>query len=193
MLTRSQPTLLVQRSLGSLLLQRGPGIVPDGQRARCGRLQRPRSAEDITTRPFFSMERFEQRLEGHTAAPGWGCVIGEVAGEIVGYAYGFTLRTGRHWIGLQTEVDPDLVREDGRRTFILCEIMVCARWRGTQIAHGIHQELITHRPEERATLLVEQQHPRVRARYEQWGYRKIGELLPFPDAPRYDALLLQLR
>ncbi|MEU0688111.1 hypothetical protein [Streptomyces uncialis] len=30
-------------------------------------------AQDIATDPFFSLERFEERLEMHTSAPGWGC------------------------------------------------------------------------------------------------------------------------
>ncbi|MFI5940217.1 hypothetical protein ACIBCB_08100 [Streptomyces uncialis] len=29
-------------------------------------------AQDIATDPFFALERFEERLEGHTSAPGWG-------------------------------------------------------------------------------------------------------------------------
>ena len=149
-------------------------------------------AEEITERPFFSMEQFEHRLEGHAAVPGWGCVIGDVDGETVGYAYGFRAQSGL-WKGLRTPVDPELIREDGYRTFALCEIMVRAPWRGQGIARCIHDELMAGRSEARAQLLVEHEHPRVRALYESWGYQHVGELLPFPDAPLYDAMVLDLR
>jgi hypothetical protein len=49
-------------------------------------------ADDIASNPFFSMERFEERLEGHTSAGGWGCVIAQVDGEVAGFTYGFTSR-----------------------------------------------------------------------------------------------------
>lgn len=52
-------------------------------------------AEDIATNPFFSMERFEERLEGHVAAGGWGCVVGEVGGEVAGFTYGSRPATKR--------------------------------------------------------------------------------------------------
>jgi hypothetical protein len=66
-------------------------------------------------------------------------------------------------------------------------------WRKTGIARTIHDELLNHRGEERAALLVERAHPRVRALYEHWGYQWFGEILPFPDAPLYDAMIKPLR
>jgi hypothetical protein len=46
-------------------------------------------AKEITTDPFFSLERFAERLNGHSSRSGWACVVGEVEGDVVGYAYGF--------------------------------------------------------------------------------------------------------
>lgn len=143
---------------------------------------------------FQTVERFAERLEGHASGPGWECVVGYDDGEPVGYAYGYTLPTRANWWkGLRTPVDPGLIEETGRRTFALCELMVRAPWRGTGAAKAIHDELVSNRPEERVTLLVERDHPRVRALYERWGYQWIGELLPFPDAPLFDSLILPLR
>jgi GNAT superfamily N-acetyltransferase len=151
-------------------------------------------AREIQADPFFSMERFDARLAGHTSVPGWGCTIGEVAGEVVGYAYGYPLRAGKSWWrGLRTPVADELTEETGHRTFGLAEIMVREPWRGTGIARTIHDELMSRRTEERAALLVERAHPRVRALYERWGYRWFGEVLPFPDAPVYDAMVLILK
>ncbi|WP_405878592.1 hypothetical protein OG762_08015 [Streptomyces sp. NBC_01136] len=70
--------------------------------------------------------------------------------------------------------------------------MVVEKVRGTGAAHEIHDELLRGRSEERVTLLVERDHPRVHALYEAWGYPHFGEVLPFEDAPLYDAMMLTL-
>jgi hypothetical protein len=85
------------------------------------------------------------------------------------------------------------VVETGSRTFALSELMVVESIRGTGVAKQVHDELWRPRHEEQVTLLAERAHPRVRARYEEWGYQWLGELRPFPDAPLYDAMVLPLR
>ncbi|WKX09481.1 GNAT family N-acetyltransferase [Streptomyces sp. NL15-2K] len=69
--------------------------------------------------------------------------------------------------------------------------MVVEKVRGTGIARQIHDELLRDRTEERVTLLVDRVHPKVRALYESWGYEWFGEVLPFPEVPLYDALILR--
>ncbi|ARZ67960.1 hypothetical protein SMD11_2309 [Streptomyces albireticuli] len=83
--------------------------------------------------------------------------------------------------------------EDGARTLALFELMVRHPWRGTGVAQRIHEELLTGRPEERVTLLVEPTHVKVKALYERWGYEDIGDQRPFPDAPVYATMLRTLR
>lgn len=129
-------------------------------------------ADDIATNPFFSMERFEERLEGHTSAGGWACVIAEVDSEVAGFTYGFTDRE--------------------RPTFKLCENMLRQKWRGRGISRLMHDELMSHRQEERAELLVRRERPRLRALYESWGYKHAGEKLPFPDSPLYDVMVFPI-
>ncbi|UGY91341.1 GNAT family N-acetyltransferase [Streptomyces gobiensis] len=131
-------------------------------------------ADEIATNPFFSMERFEERLESHVSAGGWGCVIAEVDTEVTGFTYGFT------------------ARDDASR-FKLCENMLREKWRGRGISHVMHDELMSHRQEERAELLVRRERPGLRALYESWGYELAGEKLPFPDSPMYDVMVLDLR
>jgi len=70
--------------------------------------------------------------------------------------------------------------------------MVRDPWRGTGIARLLHDELLSHRIEERSHLLVEPDHPKVRALYERWGYQWMGVMQPYTDAPRYDSLLRPL-
>lgn len=120
------------------------------------------------------MERFEERLEGHVAAGGWGCVVAEVGGEVGGFTYGFTAR-------------------DDATTFKLCENMLCEKWRKRGISRVMHDELVGQRSEARAELLVRRERPRLRAMYEGWGYEQVGEKLPFPDSPLYDVMVLALK
>jgi GNAT superfamily N-acetyltransferase len=143
--------------------------------------------------PFDSLERFRERLHKYAAAPGFDCVIGRLDGEPVGLVYGYALQEGANWWkGLQTPIESSEITEDGRRTFALCDIMVRENWRKTGISYAIHEELLKVRNESRVTLLVDTAHPKVRTLYERWGYHQIGTLLPFPDAPLYDAMIRHL-
>jgi GNAT superfamily N-acetyltransferase len=142
---------------------------------------------------FHSIARFDERLGWFTEVPGFSAVIGYLDDTPVGYAYGCTLQPGtRWWNGLRTAVPQDATTESGVRTFALSELMVTEEVRGTGAAKLIHDELLRDRTEERVTLLVERDHPKVRALYGGWGYTWFGELLPFPDAPVYDAMILLL-
>ena len=131
-------------------------------------------ADDIAGDPFFSMDRFEERLESHVAAGGWGCVIASVDQEAAGFTYGFTAR-------------------DDHSVFKLCENMLRAKWRKRGVSRLMHDELMSHREEERVELLVRRERPRLRALYESWKYTHAGEKLPFPDSPLYDVMVLDLR
>ncbi|MEV0982027.1 GNAT family N-acetyltransferase [Streptomyces sp. NPDC049915] len=142
---------------------------------------------------FHHVERFDERLGWNTEVPGFGAVCGYLDGRPIGYAYGCTLQPDtRWWTGLRTPVAANVITETGSRTFALSELMVVQEVRGTGAARKIHDALLSDRSEERVTLLVEREHPRVRRLYESWGYEWRGEVLPFPDAPLYDALVLQL-
>jgi GNAT superfamily N-acetyltransferase len=149
---------------------------------------------DRIANPFFSVERFAQRLDNHLRAPGYALVIAELAGTLTGYAYGATLRADTlWWNGMREPLPPAMTRETGRRTFALNEIMVRAPWRRHGIGRRLHDALLNGRSEERATLLVEQGNEAANAAYRRWGWRRIGYLQPFPDAPVYASMLLDLR
>ncbi|MER7582623.1 GNAT family N-acetyltransferase [Kitasatospora sp. NPDC097691] len=146
-------------------------------------------AQEADVDPFFSVERFAERLRRHAAGSRWGCVLGEINGEAIGYAYGFARTAAYQWGGLITAAPAELLEETDTRTFALCEVMVRAGWRGTGIARTLHEELLSHRIEDRSHLLVQEDHPRVRALYERWGYSRMGTMQPYPDGPRYDSML----
>jgi ribosomal protein S18 acetylase RimI-like enzyme len=143
--------------------------------------------------PFFAAPRYAQRLAAYAARDGFALVTGRVGGELVGYALGYPLPAGsRWWEGLRTPAGPELVAEDGRRTFAVTEIMVRAAWRRRGHARRLHDALLAGRPQRRATLLVLPDNAPAQAAYASWGWRKVGEIQPFDDAPRYDAMVLAL-
>jgi len=144
--------------------------------------------------PFTTLSEFDDRLSRYVLAPQWECVLGMDGDNPVGYAFGYTLQPGaRWWDGLLDEVDSGAIVESGHRTFALNELMVREPWRGTGCARRIHDELTSHRTEERVALLVEANHPKVRRTYESWGYVFLAQIRPdFPDAPILDVMLMSL-
>ncbi|MFJ8255400.1 hypothetical protein [Streptomyces sp. NPDC094466] len=82
-----------------------------------------------------------------------------------------TLPPRSRWCGgeLLTHVPAESITETGTRTYALSELMVREPWRRTGTARHLHDTLLTHRPEQRAKLLVYQDHPKVHALYQSWG------------------------
>lgn len=150
--------------------------------------------QDELDEPFQSVDRFMERVRAYARAPGFEFVLGMIQGKTVGLALGYPLPLdARWWNGLTTPVDPELIAEDGARTFALCELMTHPEWQGKGVGHRLHDELLCKRPERRATLLVESDNDIARRAYEKWGWRQIGKIRPsWPDAPHYDALILDL-
>ncbi|MEU9621639.1 MULTISPECIES: GNAT family N-acetyltransferase [unclassified Streptomyces] len=151
-------------------------------------------AEAAQSDPFCAIDRFAEGLDNWSARPGWSCVVGYDDGQPVGYAYGAPLLPGsRWWGGLLTDVPPDTIAETGTRTYALSELMVRTPWRKTGTARQLHDALLTPRPEQRATLLVVQDHPKVHTLYKSWGWKTLGDLRPrIPNAPLFHTMLLDL-
>jgi len=122
--------------------------------------------------PFFSGERFVDRLAKHLAAPGFELVTARLGEQLIGYTYGFSR-----------------VRE---HKFIVCELMVAAERRRHGMARRLHDELLGGRSEQTAELLVEKENGPAQVAYRHWGWRKAGDLQPFADAPNYDVMVIDL-
>lgn len=151
------------------------------------------SHADVISNPFYSSERFAERVRGYLRAPGFEITIAYIDDVPVGQAFGYTLpATSRWWEGLTTPVPDGFATETGSRTFAFNELMVIPEWQGKGVAHALHDELLGGRKEERATLLVRDNNTSAQAAYKRWGWQKIGKLRPYPDAPHFDAMAVEL-
>lgn len=124
-----------------------------------------------------------------------GIVTAEAADELIGFAYGHTLRPDtRWWYGFITPVPEEVTTEHEGRTFALIDFVVAEAWRGHGIGRRLHDTLLTSRPEARATLAVEPVAHEARAIYEHWGWRVVGRLRgPATDfAPEFDIMVRDL-
>jgi ribosomal protein S18 acetylase RimI-like enzyme len=145
--------------------------------------------------PFHTTPRFLERLDAYTQRDGFELVVAYAGDDDlpVGLAFGSALpATTRWWRGLVTPVPDGFTDEDGHRTFAVNEIMVRPEWQRRGVARAVHGELLSRRREQRATLLVHPGNVAAQAAYARWGWRKAGEVKPFPDAPLYDAMILPL-
>ncbi|MFF0445611.1 GNAT family N-acetyltransferase [Streptomyces sp. NPDC004609] len=142
--------------------------------------------------PLAGRDAFARFVDHWSARDGFACVIGYDGGQPVGYAYGAPLSSATTWWAKVVPPLPDgFTAETGNRTFALSELMVRAPWRGTGASRRIHDALLAPRTEQRTTLLVHKEHPKVRALYTSWGYRSVGEVVPFPGAPDLCAMVLE--
>ncbi|NUL06337.1 GNAT family N-acetyltransferase [Streptomyces lunaelactis] len=143
--------------------------------------------------PLAGRDAFAKFVDHWSAHGGFACVVAHDQGRPVGYAYGAPLsRATTWWVKVTPPLPWTFTAETGTRTFALSELMVCAAWRGTGAARRIHDALMTSRKEQRATLLVHKAHGKVRDLYEGWGYRTVGEAVPFDGAPDLCAMVLTL-
>jgi ribosomal protein S18 acetylase RimI-like enzyme len=148
---------------------------------------------DVISNSFYSVERFVERVQNYVRARGFSLVAASAEGEAVGLAFGYVLSKASHWWhGLTTPTSAGFTEENGRRTFALNELMVVPEWQGRGVAHALHDQLLKGREEERATLLVREDNATALNAYVKWGWRKVGKLRPYPDAPHFDAMILQL-
>ncbi|MEU9111840.1 GNAT family N-acetyltransferase [Streptomyces sp. NPDC048483] len=136
---------------------------------------------------FDGRERFAWFVDHWSALDGYACVVAYDGTEPVGFAYGAPLAAGKEWWRGHLAPAPG-----HGATFALSELLVRPKWRRTGVSARLHRALIDDRPERMAVLLVDVEHPKVQALYESWGYRKVGEQRPFPDAPLYAVMLVDL-
>ncbi|MEU1520423.1 GNAT family N-acetyltransferase [Streptomyces sp. NPDC005811] len=128
--------------------------------------------------------------------PGFRLVVAYGGGQVVGFGYGYRLPADtKWWANLLDPVCAEFGRETGVRTFAVIELAVRKPWRRRGVAAGLHARLLEGLAVERVTLTVrpEAEAAPARAAYAAWGYRTVGRSHPWPEAPVYDAMVLDLR
>lgn len=149
----------------------------------------------LMDRPFYQRDRFDERLTAYSSRPGWEAVIGYHGDEPVGYVFAVPLGENTGWWSAEKEPLPEeYVKEDGKKTLALNEILVRRPWRGAHgqgTARALHEELLSKRQEQRVTLLVNPalSDGRLKAVYESWGYKQIGSQQPFDDSPVFATMM----
>jgi len=146
--------------------------------------------------PEGEAREYQIRFERLAADPTFGIAVAQIESNLVGFSYGYTLRTNtKWWDGFITPV-PETVRAEWEgRTFALIDFAVAEPVRGTGIGRNLHDVLLDSRQEERATLAMEPRAHQARAVYEHWGWQVVGHLEgPTTDfAPEFDIMVHPLR
>ncbi|MGW4241174.1 N-acetyltransferase family protein [Nocardia sp. NPDC004722] len=89
------------------------------------------------------------------ADPSFGCALAEdLDGELVGFAYGYALRSGRWWEGLRDPMPAGFTCEWEGRTFAVIDLGVNDRWRRGRVGTRLMEALLAGRGERRASLGV---------------------------------------
>jgi ribosomal protein S18 acetylase RimI-like enzyme len=115
-------------------------------------------------------------------------------GAVAGFTFGHNLTADtRWWDGALTTL-PVEATERPQDVFAIIELAVRQSCRRQGVARLLLDELVAGVHADRTTLLVRPEieaDPAQRA-YGSWGYRRIGQIQPWPDAPIYDALLRRM-
>jgi GNAT superfamily N-acetyltransferase len=146
--------------------------------------------------PEGEAEQYQQRFGRMISDPTFGIAIAQLDAELVGFAYGYTLRPAtKWWDGFITPVPDEITAERQGRTFALVDFAVAEPLRNKGIGRRLHDTLLRSRPEERATLAMETKATQARATYEHWGWQVVGRLRgPATDfSPEFDIMVLPFR
>ncbi|MFE9258591.1 GNAT family N-acetyltransferase [Streptomyces sp. NPDC006879] len=120
---------------------------------------------------------FRRRAAKQFERPGFLLVAARSAGQMIGFAFGYTLPAGdtHWWGGVQPEPSADFVEETGARTWVLSEIEVRRAWQSKGVGRALHDAVLSARGEERATLATGPDAP-AQPVYEAWGWRRVGRI-----------------
>ncbi|MGH3775528.1 MAG: GNAT family N-acetyltransferase [Pseudonocardiaceae bacterium] len=145
--------------------------------------------------PFYSPAQFWERLEElYAPGRGFGTVTGWLDDVMVGYAFGSPRdRTQDVWNEVRDALPDVPVPERPEPVYIFRELAVDPAWQRHGFGRALHDALLENRAERLAHLLVRPDNVAARSAYLAWGWRKIREIQPFPDAPIMDAMVLRLR
>lgn len=135
--------------------------------------------EDTREKSSAFRERALVALDGFN----YSLVTAHANGELVGFAFGSSLRPERGWWdGLEPAPPEGFATETGSRTVVLAEIEVRRAWQGKGLGRALHDAFLSRRSEERATLASNPKAIETHALYERWGWQKVGTVPGKPGA-----------
>ena len=138
--------------------------------------------------------QFADRFRVQRRQPGFALAEARRGGFLIGYAAGMPLRPATSWWrDLTTPLADDVTVEYPGRTFALVELLVRASWRRQGIGATLHDLILQHRREERATLTVLPAATPAQSAFHNWGWRKVARTRdPRPGTPVSDVLVMDL-
>ncbi|GAA1801685.1 GNAT family N-acetyltransferase [Actinomadura chokoriensis] len=143
----------------------------DGARARFSEIE----AVYAEAFPGYDLGDYRARMAGLLARSGFDVVTARRDGVLAGFAYGTPLPIGSHWWdGLKPSASEAFTAETGERTFAVIDLAVRPSHRGSGLGRRLLDDLLTARPEERATLATAPHEHEVQAMYRRWGWRHVG-------------------
>jgi GNAT superfamily N-acetyltransferase len=137
---------------------------------------------------------FARRFRILRRQPGFVLAEARHGGYLVGYAFGMPLRPSTSWWRhLTTPLPDEVTTEHPGRTFALVGLAVRPSWRRQGIAGALHDLILEHRPEERATLTVLPTATPAQQAFRKWGWRKVARTRDTePGSPVSDVLITTL-
>jgi GNAT superfamily N-acetyltransferase len=138
--------------------------------------------------------RFADRFPVQRRQPGFVLAEARRGGFLTGYAMGMPLRPSTSWWrDLTTPLPDDVTVEYPGRTFALIELLVRASWRRQGIGRTLHDLILQHRREERATLTVLSAATAAQAAFHNWGWQRVARTRdPRPGSQIADVLIRTL-
>jgi ribosomal protein S18 acetylase RimI-like enzyme len=140
-------------------------------------------------------EHHRRMLASLLVEPTFGLVTAEADGQLVSFAYGYTLPTNtRWWDGFQEPLPVELTQKREGWTFALIDLAVHREWRGQGIGRQLVDVLLSVRSEQRATLCVQPSATDAQAFYDRLGWQKVGRKDMPADAvsPSFDVYVVEL-
>ncbi len=126
---------------------------------------------------------FRDRATAALRGLNYSLVTARVGEQLVGFAFGYSLRPERGWWdGLKPEPPQGFTEETGSRTVVLSEIEVRRDWQGKGIGRTVHDTFLSQRSEERATLASNPKAADTHSLYEHWGWQRMGIVPGKPGA-----------
>jgi len=148
------------------------------------------SHHDQQHNPWFSPGQFWQRLvDLYAPSHGFGMVTAWHGQAMAGYAFGSVMGQPQEIWAMIRAALPDIpVSSAQEPIYFFREFAVDPSYQGKGYGRLLHDALLQTRPERLAHLLVRPDNP-AKSTYTRWGWRVVGQVQPFPDAPVLDAMV----